>query len=402
MPPFNFAGQSYTSRSLPLDAQRCVNMFVERSPKDAKDQVPIFMAPGLDVFSRCGSGPINGLHVMADVLYCVSGSSLYSINQFGLATLIGATSLGGIVSIDDNRTQMVMVDGNVGWIYQVGGLNQVLTTTALAGATSIVCNVTGTIAVGDPIALTLDSGTVFNTTVASLSSIALGVQTITLAAAVPTQATAGAIAIDTNVVLGQIISPYFLPSYTVCYFDNYFLFQGVGTGQWFISGLGDGTQYTSLDRTGATAGPDLTLAVFNYHEQALVFCEKHIEVWYDSGAATFPFQRYDGAFIQRGCASPYAIVKEDNTIFWLGEDGIFYRLNGYQPVRISTFATEHAWKKYGAQAIFQATAFVVTIEGHKLIFITFPTGPGTWCYDISSGIDEPLWHERESWGARNV
>lgn len=396
MPPFQFAAQSYQARSLPLDAQRAVNMFVERSPKDAKDVVPIFMAPGLDIFSSLGTGPINGLHVMSNVLYAVSGSQLFSINLDGLATLIGTTNLGSICSMDDNGTQLVMVDGNVGWIYQVGGLNQVLTAIALAGATSIVVAQTGFPASGDTIKITLDSGAIFTTTISGTPTGTPGNLTITLAAPLPSQATTGAIAIDPAVTLGQITAPAFFPSNTVVYFDDYFAFDRVGTNEWFISALGDGTQYNGLDFASAQAGPDLVLAICNYHEQLLIFSEKHTEVWYDAGAANFPFQRYDGAFIQRGIAAPLAIVKEDNTVFWLGEDGIFYRLNYYTPQRISTFATEHAWAQY--PTIADATAFVVTIEGHKFIFLTFPSGPATWCYDISSGIEEPLWHERISWG----
>ncbi len=396
MPPFQFAAQSYRARSLPLAAMRSVNMFVERSPKDAKDIVPIFMAPGLDAFSFLGTGPINGLHVMADVLYAVSGSQLFSIDLDGLATLIGTTNLGSICSMDDNGTQLVMVDGDVGWIYQVGGLNQVLTATALTGATAIMVAQTGIPANGDVISITLDSGAVFATTISGTPTGVPGALTITLAAALPSQASAGAIAIDPAVTLGQITAPAFYPSNTVVYFDDYFIFDRVGTNEFFLSNLGDGTQYNGLDFASAQAGPDLVLAICNYHEQLLIFSQKHIEVWYDAGAANFPFQRYDGAFIQRGIAAPLAIVKEDNTVFWLGEDGIFYRLNYYTPQRISTFATERAWAQY--PTIADATAFVVTIEGHKFIFLTFPSGPATWCYDISSGLEEPLWHERISWG----
>jgi hypothetical protein len=400
MPALQFAAQSYQARSLPLDAQRCVNMFVERSPGDAKTQVPVFAAPGLVQFSRVGAGPIFGLHVMADALYCVSGNQLWSISANGAATLIGTTSLGAIVSMADNATQLVMVDGSSGWIYQIGGLNQVLTKTALKSATTIVVAQTGVLTAGDPIKVTLDSGVVFSTTISGTPVGVAGALTITLATALPSQATSGAIAIDPNVVLGQITAPAFIAANTVTYFDSYFCFDGAGTNTWFISNLGDGTQYQGLDFASAQADPDFVLALINYHEQLLIFGEKTIEVWYDSGAANFPFQRYDGAFIQRGLASPRAVVKEDNSVFWLGEDGIFYRLNGYQPVRISTFATEHAWAGYGNLA--NTSAFVITIEGHKFIFLTFPQGPATWCYDISSGVEQPLWHERVSWGSRWV
>lgn len=398
MPAFNFAGQSYRSRSAPLDSQRCVNMFVEISPPDAKTQVPIFMSPGLDVFSRCGPGPIIGLHIMADVLYAVSGNQLFSINVDGLATFLGVTSLGGIVSMADNERQLVMVDGEVGWVYQIGGLNQVTIANASQGDTTIIVASIGTLTDGDPISITMDSGEVFNTTISGPPTGLPESLTITLAAALPSDLTAGGVAVDSANVIGRITAPAFQRANTVTYFDGYFCFDAAGTNEWFISAQGDGTQYDPLDFATAQADPDLVLALVNYHEQLLILGEKTIEVWYDAGAANFPFQRFDGAFIQRGLAAPLAWVKEDNSVLWLGEDGIFYRLDGYSPRRISTFGTESAWGKY--RTIADAFAFVLTIEGHKFVFLNFPSAPATWCYDISTGIDKPLWHERESWGEK--
>ena len=480
MPAFQFAAQSYTSRSAPLDSQRSVNMFVERSPAQAKTQVPIFMCPGLDYFSRLGTGPINAMHVMADTLYALSGGELFSINADGLATSLGMTTLGGIVSTADNETQLVMVDGSVGWVYQVGGLNQILLNTALdytmtnttatasTGATSVTVISAARFASGDKIGVALDNGSIFSTTIsgapsgnvitlaaalpskatagaavydysvggnqitlASIGNVAVGANItitldnglpftttitaksgipssliVTLAAGLPSQASAGAIATVVGANLGQITAPAFQPASTVVYFDDYFVFDAAGTNQWFLSGLGDGTQYNGLDFASAESNPDLVLAVVNYHEQLLIFGEKGVEVWIDQGSVDFPFVRFGGAYIQRGLAAPLAITQEDNTVFWLGDDGIFYRLNGYSPQRISTFGTEHAWAQYGG--INDVSCFVLNMEGHKFIFLTFPQGNpnaagdplgATWCYDISTGTQEPLWHERESWGS---
>jgi hypothetical protein len=400
MTELQFAAQSYIARAAPLDAQRAINMFVERSPPDAKTTVPVFMCPGLVVFSRLGTGPINGMRVLDSTLYALSGGALYAVTQFGGATLIGQTNLGGIVSMADNDKQIVMVDGQVGWIYQPGGLNQVTTTTAGAGATTLTLAATGTLAMGQTIVVQLDNGTTHTTTIAGAPTGSPGALVVTLTAGLPSQATKGAIATVPSVVLGQITAPAFQAAATVVYFDGYFVFDAAGTNTWFISGLGDGTQYSTLDRASAQADPDHVLAVVNYHEQLLIFGGKTIEVWYDSGALKFPFQRFDGAFVQRGLAGPLAIVREDNTVLWLGEDLIFYRLDGYRPVRVSTFGTESAWAKYPTAVT--ASAFVVTIEGHKFIFLTFPSAQVTWCYDISSGTQQPLWHERESWGSAVV
>lgn len=408
-----FAAQSYRARSAPLAAQRCVNMFVERSPALAKTRVPVFMFPGLDEFARFGTGPINGLHIMATAgvsgstvavsnerLFALSGGALYEITEDGLAVLIGQTNLGGLVSMADNRVQMAMVDGEVGWVYQPGGLNQVTLATAASGATSIVAATIGTLEVGATIKIPLDNGLTHTTTIAPGGSGPAWNRTIPLAAALPGTVTLGAKAYLPSVVLGQITAPAFQPADTVVYFDSYFVFNAHNSNQFFISASQDGTQYDGNDFASAEANPDSLLAVINYHEQLLLCGTRSIEVWYDAGAANFPFQRFDGAFIHRGLAASLAIVQEDNTVFWLGEDGIFYRLDGYAPRRISTFGTETAWQSYPTYN--DATAFVITIEGHKFIFVDFPSGNATWCYDISSGVEEPLWYERVSSGEKWV
>lgn len=397
MPAINFAAQSYRARALQLSAQRCVNMFVERSPAEAKDQVPIYVCPGLTIFSRAGRGGVIGMKGMAGVLYVVSGNQLFSVDQSGLATLIGTTNLGGILSMATNDSQLVMVDGTVGWIYQPGGLNQPLATTANTGATSILIRLTGVIEAGATIAIPLDNGTTFTTTTSGNTSGVPDNTLVPLTGAMPSQASAGAVCKAYATVLGQIKQPAFNAANTVVYFDTYFVFDWVGTNRWFISNANDGTQYLGTDFASASANSDRMLAVVNYHEQLLLFGEKTTEVWYNAGAPNFPFQRFDGAFIQRGLAAPLALVQEVNSVFWLGEDGIFYKLDGYNPVRVSTFATEHAWAQY--PILSDAHAFVVTMEGHKFIFLHFPSGCATWCYDISSGLEQPLWHERESQGS---
>ena len=79
----------------------------------------------------------------------------------------------------------------------------------------------------------------------------------------------------------------------------------------------------------------------------------------------------------------------DNSVFWLGDDGIVYRAAGYQPQRVSTHAIEHAIEGYATLA--DALAFTYSQEGHSFYVLTFPDA-ATWVYDAST----QLWHERES------
>lgn len=188
----------------------------------------------------------------------------------------------------------------------------------------------------------------------------------------------------------QITDPNFNPARTVTFFDGYFVFDHVDSNQFFLSALLDGLTYPPLDFASAEVLPDFVVGVLNQQENLLIFGGKSVETWYDAGTVDFPFARYDGATIERGCIAPLTILKEDNSVFFLGDDGIFYRLNGVTPVRISTHAIEYAWQQYVTMA--DASAFSYTEAGHKFIVINFLTANKTWVYDIATN----LWHERES------
>lgn len=188
----------------------------------------------------------------------------------------------------------------------------------------------------------------------------------------------------------QIINPNFYPANTVLFFDGYFVFDRVGTNEFFLSGLYDGLSYSGLDFATAEAQPGFLISVAQNLQLLFLFCQNHIEMWYDAGAADFPFQRYAGGVIEKGCAAPLTVINQDEAIFFLGVDLVFYRLQGNVPVRVSTHAIEHAIASYGN--VSDAFCFTYTVEGHKMVHLTFPSAPHSWVYDLSTG----LWHERVS------
>jgi hypothetical protein len=261
-----------------------------------------------------------------------------------------------------------------------------------AGSLSIPANITGTITEGDTLLVPLDSGATFTTTAAQ--TVTYQDHTIYLTDPLPSQVSAGAAIIDPSNVIARITAPAFQAAATVGYFDGYFVFNAVNTRQFFLSSINDGTQYSGLDFATATASSSNVAAINIYHEQLLVFTGVNIEVWWDAGASAFPFQRYDAALVARGCGAPYSVCAEDNTVFWMGDDGTYYRLVGFLPERISTFAVEHAWAQYRSK-FRDCAAFVLDQEGHKFVVCNFPSGGATWVYDIAT----KLWHQRISYGS---
>ncbi len=116
------------------------------------------------------------------------------------------------------------------------------------------------------------------------------------------------------------------------------------------------------------------------------------EIWFDAGAADFPFQIISGPFIQYGTISPYSIANFGGSTFWLSQNlgGSCYVVEGSNLAaqRVSTEAVEAAISSYRIQT--DATAFVYTQSGHSFYWLKFPSEGVDWVYDITT----KLWHER--------
>lgn len=192
----------------------------------------------------------------------------------------------------------------------------------------------------------------------------------------------------------QITDGDFQPANTVAFINSLFVFDWKGTNKFFVSDVLDGRSYDSLMFGSAESKPDNVIAVRNANGVLLLLGEKTTESWDHTGASSLPFQRFKGGTIDHGIAAPHAICDEDSARFFLGNDLIFYRLDGLSARRVSTHAIEKEWATYSKTD--DAFCFPVSYGGHKFIHVTFPTAGKTWAFDIAS---KYLWHERMSWDA---
>lgn len=126
MIPVPLAVHSYQHRSRPLAAQRLVNLYAEKAPRDERTQIALIGAPGLVDFAELGNGPIRGTHVDKDgMLFVVSGATVYKVDDNGSETSIGTVAGDGAVKMDDNGDQLAIVAGNKGYIYDGVTLAQI-------------------------------------------------------------------------------------------------------------------------------------------------------------------------------------------------------------------------------------------------------------------------------------
>jgi len=307
----------YKGRSRAVDTLRYVNLYPEYNSQGSKSIMTLVATPGLTLFNTV-SGVTRGVHEMGNLMYVVSDGTLWEVNAAGVSTSRGTLdTTSGRVSMDDNGTQLMIVDGTSGYIYT-------------------------------------PSTTTFT----------------------------------------KITDADFPTADFVDFIDGYFVVNVSGTGQFQISDAYDGLAWDALNFATAEGDPDNLLRPFVDHQELWLFSDRTTEVWYNSGAADFPFTRMQGAFIELGCAAPWSVAKSDNSVFWLAKSDrgevIVARAQGYQPQRISNHAVEYAIDSYSV--VSDAFGFAYTEEGHAFYVLTFPTEGKTWVYDSAT----EKWHERMS------
>lgn len=185
---------------------------------------------------------------------------------------------------------------------------------------------------------------------------------------------------------------------SVTYQDGYFIFtnrQNAQKDQFFISKLLDGEMYDALDFATAENYPDNLVRVFADHSELLLFGTDSIEIWFNSGAADFPFAPSQGSIIDDGLGAIDSVQKLDESVVWLNHEGIVRRLEGNVPVRISDHAIEYLislgdWEN--------AYSYAYTQEGHQFYVLTIPAANTTQkaitvVYDAAT----KLWHQRKSY-----
>lgn len=157
---------------------------------------------------------------------------------------------------------------------------------------------------------------------------------------------------------------------------------------WRHSALADGASWNDLDVYSSESSPDRIVGLKVLDGQVYVFNERTIEVFVDQPTETQVYQRT--VVIQRGCISGDSIVRIAGTLFFVGDDYIPYRLDGYTPVPIGTKPITSDLSGTDPRKLF---GFGWEDRGYLVYYITAQNGH-TWGYDVTNG----RWHRRESYG----
>src|SRR5262249_45994260 len=159
---------------------------------------------------------------------------------------------------------------------------------------------------------------------------------------------------------------------SVAQLDGYFVFTKLSDWtQFFISVLDDPLNYDALDFASLEAFSNAVFRVVTNGTDLWFAGLNGWEIWYDSGAADFPFRRQPAGIIQR-TITPNSIAVGDGSVFWMSSDFIVCRSSGYNAQRISTHAIEEILRGYGAAS----SAVIYSQGGHILYSLNLAAGFG--------------------------
>lgn len=116
--PVPLFGLGNVGKSVNVDAQQRLNLYAEVQQDPQKNNIVLYPTPGLVSFVNFGASPSRGMYRKGDFLYIVNREHLWRIANDGSMTNLGtlATSVGR-VDMSDNGTQIMVVDGPNGYIY---------------------------------------------------------------------------------------------------------------------------------------------------------------------------------------------------------------------------------------------------------------------------------------------
>ncbi len=150
----------------------------------------------------------------------------------------------------------------------------------------------------------------------------------------------------------------------------------------YWSNVSDAANVGGLSFASQQMATDTTIGVAALNNQLAFFGTASVEFWSpntNAGPTDPAFTPNLSSSFQRGCAARDTIAYADNSLFWVGDNRVVYRV-GNVPQRISSSSIEDKLRQ--CATIGACTAFVATFEGHEFYVLNI-AGVGSYAYDIS-------------------
>lgn len=187
-------------------------------------------------------------------------------------------------------------------------------------------------------------------------------------------------------VLTENADPDLPPVVSVAGMDGYLSFLA-SDGRHFASGLDD-SDVDALSYATAESNPDPGVRNITRGRDLILLGSLSMEAWQNDGGDPYPFSRVTTRDV--GCIAADSVVRVDQTIAWVANDGTVRRLDGYDCTVIGSQAVHNKIEAETNKSGLVACSWQK--RGH-----TFYALSGTdWTYVLNLATGK--WHERESYG----
>jgi len=177
----------------------------------------------------------------------------------------------------------------------------------------------------------------------------------------------------------------------VTYLNNQFIFDS-GTGDFWVADAGL-TTINGLNFANPESDPDELTAPVVFNQLLYLFSTNSIEVWDNTGVGNPPFERISEAIIEGiGCESPFGVTTTDTGIYFIGNDGIPYKVQSFQAIPIGGAAICREFQGYTRT---NTIAYQATFDGQKFCVFCFPTDKRVWVFSETTEQWFELDHETD-------
>jgi hypothetical protein len=207
--------------------------------------------------------------------------------------------------------------------------------------------------------------------------------------------------------LVEITDPDYRASDTVIFNDGFYVFTATAGDVFFISNLNNPEAIDALDFGSSEVDPDKIIASHVDHNELYILNELTTEIFQNRGGAGFPYQRIEGAIIQKGCLAKYTPIEFDNTFVFIGAGegegaAVWKVINSQTAAKLSTDAIDRQIQKYNKDELSEAFSFTFSDDGQVVVGFTidstridsitlcYNAGSQQW-FQMQSGINPNRW-----------
>lgn len=206
-------------------------------------------------------------------------------------------------------------------------------------------------------------------------------------------ASGGRLYLYDGTTLAQNVDPDLGTVLSFIWIDGYFL--TTDGESLVVTELGDPFSVNPLKYGSSEIDPDPVNSVLELRNEVYAINKNSIEVFDNVGGTGFPFQRIEGAQIQKGSVGTHAAVVYDKKIAFVGggrndPPSVHVALNG-QDTKISTREIDEILQSYTASEVSQIVMEARGDKSHNWLYIHLPDQTLVYDVEASKVLEQNVW-----------